>query len=160
MRATHYRHWVPLTEFQVWEVMEPPEPTAEERAIAREHGRVALVRFLGPAFIIFVLLCIATTDNVIWDSAVHCVYAFTDTMNPLVSAYLAEPLQTVVSAVTSAVQTLSPVQQFLSGAISLGVATCCDIWQALKPVFSAISTFVGNWSPQVLKELREHVVTV
>ena len=45
--------------------MEPPEFTAEEQAIIREHGRIALVRFLAPAFIIFVLLCIATTDNVI-----------------------------------------------------------------------------------------------
>ena len=88
------------------------------------------------------------------------MYALTGTVNPLVITYFAEPLRIAVSAVTSAAQVLSPVHQFLAGVVSLGVATCGDIWQVLKPVFSAISTFIGNWSPQVVKELHEHVVTV
>jgi hypothetical protein len=157
MRATHYRHWLPLSDAQVWEVMVPPEFTADEWAIVRKHGRVALARLLGPALIFFVLLCISTTDNAVRDSTIQLVGAFGDVVSSAVSAYLVTPIDAVVSSVA---RVLAPAYQFSAEVVSVIAIVCVGIWQELKPVFSAISTFVGTWSPQVFKDMRDHVVMV
>lgn len=116
MRATHYRHWLPRSDEQVWEQIYPKDLTDEERATIRNYGKVTLLQFLGAAFVIFVLSCIVTTDNLVCDSVLQFIHIAAETVNPVVKAYFAEPVRLVIAA---AIQAIAPAYQFIVEAVSL-----------------------------------------
>ena len=130
---------MPLSDRQLWEAMYPPEMTDDELAAVHKYGKGAFLRLLGFAFIIFVLLCIATTDNVLRSGVIQLAATIADTVNPPVKMHFARPLRIAITAVLEA---LTPAYQFgVEVAVFVGWV-CSELWQVAKPILSAIGVFI------------------